>query len=236
MKLISKKMTVKLGILMIFFFNIPQGFAQNKFYQLGEQLVEIAKSGNADKLVDYIDEKIKLEKKAKIMESFLTLKGQMFTMVNKEKIQFFNALKQNNNIYIILTDNKNFAIIKSTVNNKDKIIDIFTYLNTKKVSELVKGKKIYKTRCYSCHGKFAKGGIGPNLTDNYWKFINSPQDFYNIIANGKKGTMMIAYKNYLNPEEINLVMTYIKALHNKKQINPKKPEGEKKELNLSIFK
>ena len=35
------------------------------------------------------------------------------------------------------------------------------------------GAEVFKTNCVSCHGEGAKGGIGPNLTDNYW--INQPE-------------------------------------------------------------
>lgn len=35
------------------------------------------------------------------------------------------------------------------------------------------GKEVFKTNCVSCHGEGGKGGIGPNLTDNYW--INQPE-------------------------------------------------------------
>lgn len=35
------------------------------------------------------------------------------------------------------------------------------------------GEEVFKTNCVSCHGEGGKGGIGPNLTDNYW--INQPE-------------------------------------------------------------
>ncbi len=35
------------------------------------------------------------------------------------------------------------------------------------------GEEVFKTNCVSCHGDGGKGGIGPNLTDNYW--INQPE-------------------------------------------------------------
>lgn len=35
------------------------------------------------------------------------------------------------------------------------------------------GKQVFQTNCVSCHGEGGKGGIGPNLTDNYW--INQPE-------------------------------------------------------------
>lgn len=35
------------------------------------------------------------------------------------------------------------------------------------------GEEVFKTNCVSCHGEGGRGGIGPNLTDNYW--INQPE-------------------------------------------------------------
>lgn len=227
---------MNLGALMLIFIGYSKTTAQtNNLYQLGEELVQITKTGNTDKLVDYLDDKIDIDQKAKIMESFLTLREQIFILLNKDKIQLFNVLAENNTIYIILTDGNNFSIIKSKINNNYKIIDIFKFDNSPVSKELTKGNKIYKTRCYSCHGKFAKGGVAPNLTDSYWKYIGSSQELYDIIAKGKKGTMMIPYKDYLKPEEIQAVLTYIKALQNRKQTNAKKPEGDKKDLQLKVF-
>jgi cytochrome c oxidase cbb3-type subunit 3 len=52
---------------------------------------------------------------------------------------------------------------------------------------LAEGKKTFETICATCHTKNAGGGIGPNLTDDYW--INKTQDslfynIYNIVYNG----------------------------------------------------
>jgi cytochrome c oxidase cbb3-type subunit 3 len=35
------------------------------------------------------------------------------------------------------------------------------------------GEEVFKTNCVSCHGDGGKGGIGPNLTDNFW--VNQPE-------------------------------------------------------------
>jgi cytochrome c oxidase cbb3-type subunit 3 len=33
---------------------------------------------------------------------------------------------------------------------------------------IAEGEQIFKTNCVSCHMEGGKGGIGPNLTDDYW--------------------------------------------------------------------
>ncbi len=62
------------------------------------------------------------------------------------------------------------------------------------------GKAVFETNCVSCHGEGGKGGIGPNLTDNFW--INQPEKtlyktvFY-MVDNGSKNnpTMQAWGKN-----------------------------------------
>jgi len=54
-------------------------------------------------------------------------------------------------------------------------------------SNIEEGAMLYKTTCLTCHGDGGKGGIGPNLTDDYW--INHGQEdvFHNVfwmIENG----------------------------------------------------
>lgn len=49
------------------------------------------------------------------------------------------------------------------------------------------GEEVFKTNCVSCHGDGGKGGIGPNLTDNYW--INQPEktlfkNVFHMVENG----------------------------------------------------
>jgi len=54
-------------------------------------------------------------------------------------------------------------------------------------SNIEEGESLYKTTCLTCHGEGGRGGIGPNLTDDYW--INHEQEdvFHNVfwmIENG----------------------------------------------------
>lgn len=236
MNIYITKQTKNFGILFLFLISVCKGVAQsNNLYNLGEKLVQIAESGNPDKIVDYIDDQLDLNQKAQIMESYLAVKDQIFASMDQSKLHLFNVLKENGNAYFIVFDGNKFKIIKSKLNDNNKLIDHFAIVNNKTADLLKLGKRIYKTKCYSCHGKFAQGGIASNLTDNYWKYVNSDQNLLELVQNGKKGTMMIAFKDYLKPDEINAVLTYIKALQNKKQKKPKKPEGEMKNIKFSLF-
>jgi cytochrome c oxidase cbb3-type subunit 3 len=39
--------------------------------------------------------------------------------------------------------------------------------------------------CASCHGYDMKGGMGPDLTDTYWRYGGSPADIYKSIFEGR---------------------------------------------------
>lgn len=76
------------------------------------------------------------------------------------------------------------------------------------------GKIVFETNCVSCHMEGGKGGIGPNLTDNYWH--NQPEktlfkNVFHIVENGVAGTAMQAWgKNgVVTGNEIEEVAAYI---------------------------
>ncbi len=56
-----------------------------------------------------------------------------------------------------------------------------------KADNIAEGQELFKTNCVTCHGDGGKGGIGPNLTDNFW--INQPEkklfkNVFNMAWNG----------------------------------------------------
>jgi len=207
----------------------------NKLYDLGKKLINITSTEKADQLFDVVDPNLDLDKKAEILESFLKTKEFITNTTDIKNLKLFNVLEQNDKeIWIIVTDGKKFYIVKNKINDQGLIIDKFNIIHNELANAISKGSKVYKVRCLSCHGKFGKGSIGPNLTDPYWKYVNSDADMEELIAKGKKGTMMIAYKDYLSPEEIKNVSLYIKALQGKETKNPKKNEGEQKKIKFTF--
>ena len=89
------------------------------------------------------------------------------------------------------------------------------------------GKKIFKSNCAVCHSVDGGGGIGPNLTDEYWILGGGIKNVYNTISEGgRDGKGMIAWKNSLNPEKIKQVASYILTLQGTTAKKPKEKEGD----------
>lgn len=92
---------------------------------------------------------------------------------------------------------------------------------------LSKGEKVYNTNCMSCHGNAGQGGIGPNLTDNYWLHGGSTTEMVWTIVNGVPEKGMISWKPILKKSDIVAVASYIKVkLVGTIPEGAKDPEGE----------
>ncbi len=91
------------------------------------------------------------------------------------------------------------------------------------------GKGIYANNCVACHLADGGGvvGLGPNLTDKYWKNSNgSKEGIKKTIVEGVTGTAMIAWSALLTKEEIEDVTNYLLSLKGTTPANPKEPEGD----------
>lgn len=88
------------------------------------------------------------------------------------------------------------------------------------------GKKIFTTNCVSCHGPEGQGGIGPNMTDNYYIHGGQINDLMATIITGVPIKGMISWKGILNEEQMNQVASYIMSLRGTNPPNPKAPQGE----------
>lgn len=53
---------------------------------------------------------------------------------------------------------------------------------------VAEGRKIFQdmTKCALCHKPDGSGNIGPNLTDSYWVYGNTPLDIYKTILKGRQ--------------------------------------------------
>ena len=89
------------------------------------------------------------------------------------------------------------------------------------------GKILYTTNCVACHGSLGEGGVGPNLTDEYWVHGGTIKDVFKTITYGVPEKGMISWKTQLRPAQIQQVASYILTLQGTNPPNGKQPEGTK---------
>ena len=88
------------------------------------------------------------------------------------------------------------------------------------------GKKIFIENCAACHGMQGQGGIGPNLSDQYWLHGGGLKNIFKTIKNGVPGKSMKAWQNDFSPKQIQEMASYILTLQGTKPANAKEPQGE----------
>jgi mono/diheme cytochrome c family protein len=97
-------------------------------------------------------------------------------------------------------------------------------------ASLASGESIYIANCATCHGKLGEGGIGPNLTDEYYLHGPTMNDIIRILNNGVTAKGMISWRGILKPQQMHEVSSYIYQLRGTDPPNAKEPQGEKVEL------
>ena len=93
-------------------------------------------------------------------------------------------------------------------------------------ASLQAGKSIFATNCATCHGQAGEGGIGPNMTDDYYLHGAGITNTINVIHNGVPAKGMISWRGILSEEQILQVASYILSLEGTNPPNAKAPQGE----------
>lgn len=75
-------------------------------------------------------------------------------------------------------------------------------------SDLMKGKELFLNNCATCHLEDGRGGIGPNLTDDYWIYGGDIKDIYKVIRKGAPNGMP-EHQSKFNPIQIQQVSSYV---------------------------
>lgn len=91
------------------------------------------------------------------------------------------------------------------------------------------GQSVFENNCLACHNQNAAGDIGPNLTDNYWMFVEGKnKEIFQFIITGNPPGGMPAWGKVLSKDELYGVTAYISSMRGFKHTDPlgKEPEGE----------
>lgn len=113
------------------------------------------------------------------------------------------------------------AYLKKAANNIDETsVKLLTG-----EADLAAGKVVFQATCFACHGKSGEGGVGPNLTDEYWLHGGSIQEVFKTIKYGWPEKGMKSWKDDYSPSQLAQIASYVKSLVGTHPANPKPPQG-----------
>ena len=116
------------------------------------------------------------------------------------------------------------AEYKKTAKN---LVDVNTVELLTDAADLAAGEAIFELNCVACHKADGGGGIGPNLTDEYWILGGGIKNVFNTISEGgRDGKGMISWKSELKPLEMAQVGSYLLTFEGTTPAEPKAAEGE----------
>lgn len=89
------------------------------------------------------------------------------------------------------------------------------------------GKSLFLQNCLACHGQQGQGGVGPNLTDEFWLHGGTLKSVFHTINEGVPDKGMMSWKKQLNPLQVQQVASYILSLQGTNPAGAKEPQGVK---------
>ena len=93
-------------------------------------------------------------------------------------------------------------------------------------SDLKEGKSLCTKNCVSCHGPDGAGGIGANLSDNYWLYGNDIKNVFSTIKYGANNGMR-SWNDDFNGVQIQQISSFIIVnLQGTDAPNGKEAEGD----------
>jgi cytochrome c oxidase cbb3-type subunit 3 len=92
--------------------------------------------------------------------------------------------------------------------------------------EIAAGKTLFTQNCVACHMADGGGGIGPNLTDEYWIHGGGLNDIYKTIKLGYPDKGMQSWQTMFSPAQMRNLTGYVKSFGGSKPANPKAPQGD----------
>ncbi len=115
-----------------------------------------------------------------------------------------------------------FLYLSRQVNNVNETnVEVVTDANL-----LSDAKSIFESNCATCHGLAGQGGVGPNLTDDYWVHGGGIKNVFKTIKYGVPEKGMIAWSSQLSPTSMQNISSYILTLRGTNPPDAKKPEGD----------
>jgi cytochrome c oxidase cbb3-type subunit III len=120
-------------------------------------------------------------------------------------------------------DQANIAYMKKFANSINEN-NVVVLVDAKSVET---GGKIYAKNCVACHGDKGQGGVGPNLTDEFWLHGGSTKAVFHTLMEGVPEKGMISWKKTLNPIQLQHLVSFLSRFQGTNPENGKAPQGDK---------
>ncbi len=111
--------------------------------------------------------------------------------------------------------------LKNSANNVDENSVVFLG-----AADIAQGAAVYAQNCVACHGDKGQGGVGPNLTDDYWLHKGGIKEIFYSIKYGWQEKGMKSWKDDFSPIQIAQLTSFVKTLHGTNPPMPKAQQGE----------
>jgi cytochrome c oxidase cbb3-type subunit III len=118
------------------------------------------------------------------------------------------------------------AEVAEYMKNSASNVDETTVKMLSDPADIAAGKDIFVASCAACHGRNGEGGVGPNLTDEYWLHSGSVPEIFKTIKYGWPDKGMKAWKDDFSPVQIAQITSFIRTLKNTNPPNGKEKQGE----------
>lgn len=94
------------------------------------------------------------------------------------------------------------------------------------------GKALFAGNCIACHGAEGQGGVGPNLTDDYWLHGGSIKDVFKAVKYGIAEKGMKAWQEDFSANQLAQIASYIKSIRGTNPPGPKDKQGDLYDIKL----
>lgn len=149
----------------------------------------------------------------------------VFAVVYLVRYHIFDGVNQDEEYEIAVAEAR--AEIEEYKKTAKDLIDVNTVELLTGKQDIAAGKTVFEANCIACHKVDGGGGIGPNLTDDYWILGGGIKNVFNTISEGgRDGKGMVAWKTDLRPSEMAQVASYVLSLHGTNPADAKDPEGD----------
>ena len=91
---------------------------------------------------------------------------------------------------------------------------------------IASGQALFGKNCVACHGDKGQGGVGPNLTDEYWLHKGSIKDIFYSIKYGWQEKGMRSWKDDFSPVQMAQISSFVSSIQNTNVPGGKEKQGE----------